>query len=45
MTKQETDKNLDEVPSTGLAPFLALRADGVPAGCLRLHPTGELTRI
>jgi N-acetylglutamate synthase-like GNAT family acetyltransferase len=25
--------------------FLVLRADGVPAGCLGLHSTGELTRI
>ena len=44
-TEQEIDETLDEFPSTGLALFLVLRADGVPAGCLGLHPTGELTRI
>jgi GNAT superfamily N-acetyltransferase len=44
-TEQEIDETLDEFPSTGLALFLVLRADGLPAGCLGLHPTGELTRI
>jgi GNAT superfamily N-acetyltransferase len=44
-TEQEIDETLDEFPSTGLALFLVLRADGVAAGCLGLHPTGELTRI
>jgi GNAT superfamily N-acetyltransferase len=44
-TKQEIDHTLDEFPSTGLARFLVLRARGVPAGCLGLHSTGELTRI
>ena len=44
-TEQEIDETLDEFPSTGLALFLVLRAGGVPAGCLGLHPTGELTRI
>lgn len=44
-TEQEIDETLDEFPSTGLALFLVLRADGVPAGCFGLYPTGELTRI
>ncbi|MEA2128570.1 MAG: hypothetical protein QOJ85_1461 [Solirubrobacteraceae bacterium] len=44
-TEQEIDETLDEFPSTGLALFLVLRAYEVPAGCLGLHPTGELTRI
>jgi GNAT superfamily N-acetyltransferase len=44
-TEQEIDETLDEFPSTGLALFLVLRADGAPAGCLGLHPTGELTRM
>lgn len=44
-TEQEIDETLDEFPSTGLALFLVLRAGGVPAGCLGLHPTGELTRM
>jgi GNAT superfamily N-acetyltransferase len=44
-TEREIDETLDEFPSTGLALFLVLRADGVPAGCLGLHPTGELTRL
>jgi GNAT superfamily N-acetyltransferase len=44
-TEQEIDETLEEFPSTGLALFLVLRAGAVPAGCLGLHPTGELTRI
>jgi len=44
-TEQEIDETLDEFPSTGLALFLVLRADGAPAGCLGVHPTGELTRM
>jgi GNAT superfamily N-acetyltransferase len=44
-TQQEIDETLDEFPTTGLALFLVLRANGVPAGCLGLYPTGELTRI
>ena len=44
-TEQEIDETVDAHPSTGLALFLVLRAGGVPAGCLGLHPTGELTRI
>jgi GNAT superfamily N-acetyltransferase len=44
-SEQEIDETLDEFPSTGLALFLVLRAAGAPAGCLGLHPTGELTRI
>ena len=44
-TDEEIDKTLDEFPSTGLALFLLLRAEGVPAGCLGLHVTGELTRL
>jgi GNAT superfamily N-acetyltransferase len=43
-TEQEIDQTLDEFPSTGLAVFLVLRADGTPAGHLGVHPTGELTR-
>jgi GNAT superfamily N-acetyltransferase len=42
---QEIDETLAEYPSTGLAHFLVLRADGEPAGCLGLHVTGELTRV
>jgi GNAT superfamily N-acetyltransferase len=44
-TEQEIDLTLEEFPSTGLAVFLVLRADGEPAGCLGLHATGELTRF
>jgi GNAT superfamily N-acetyltransferase len=44
-TEQELDEDLERFPSTGLALFLVLRADGAPAGCFGLHPTGELTRI
>jgi GNAT superfamily N-acetyltransferase len=44
-TAAEIDETLDEFPSTGLALFLVLRADGVPAGCIGLHPTGEITRM
>jgi GNAT superfamily N-acetyltransferase len=44
-TAQEIDETLDEFPSAGLALFLLLRADGAPAGCLGMHPTGELTRM
>lgn len=42
---QEIDETLEEFPSTGLALFLVLRIGGVRAGCLGMHPTGELTRI
>lgn len=41
----EIDLTLEEFPSTGLAAFLVLRADGEPAGCLGLFPTGEITRV
>ena len=44
-TEQEIDETLEEFPSTGLALFLVLRGDGAPAGCIGMHPTGELTRI
>jgi GNAT superfamily N-acetyltransferase len=44
-TEQEIDDTLDEFPSTGLALFLVLRDDGAPAGCIGLHPTGEVTRM
>ena len=44
-TDEEIDETLDEYPSTGLALFLLLRAGGVRAGCLGLHPTGEITRM
>jgi GNAT superfamily N-acetyltransferase len=44
-TEQEIDETLDEFPSTGLALFLVLRADGSAVGCLGAHPTGELTRM
>ncbi len=44
-TDEEIDETLDEFPSTGLALFLLLRAGGVRAGCLGLHPTGEITRL
>ena len=44
-TEQEIDLSLEEFPSAGLALFLLLRADGAPAGCIGLHPTGELTRM
>jgi len=44
-TAEEIDETLDEYPSTGLALFLLLRAGGVRAGCLGLHPTGEITRM
>lgn len=44
-TEQEIDQTLEEFPSTGLALFLILRTGGLPAGCLGLRPSGELTRI
>jgi GNAT superfamily N-acetyltransferase len=44
-TEEEIDLTLVEFPTTGLAAFFVLRADGEPAGCLGLHPTGELTRV
>ncbi len=45
-TEQEIDETLEEFPSSGLALFLVLRADGGAAvGCLGMHPTGELTRM
>jgi GNAT superfamily N-acetyltransferase len=44
-TEEEIDETLAEWPSTGLAAFFILRADGEPAGCLGLHPTGEITRV
>ena len=44
-SEEETDLSLAEYPSTGLALFLVLRADGAPAGCIGMHGTGELTRM
>ena len=44
-TEEEIDLTLEEFPAVGLAAFLVLRADGVPAGHLGLYPTGELTRF
>lgn len=44
-SEQEVDATLEEHPTTGLALFLVLRADGAAAGCLGVHPTGELTRL
>jgi GNAT superfamily N-acetyltransferase len=44
-SEAEIDETLEEWPTGGLAAFFVLRADGEPAGCLGLHPTGELTRV
>jgi GNAT superfamily N-acetyltransferase len=44
-TEDEIDETVAEYPSTGLAGFFLLRAGAEPAGCLGLHPTGELTRV
>ena len=44
-TEREIDETLEEFPTAGLALFLVLRADRAAAGCLGVHPTGELTRI
>ena len=44
-TEEEVDLTLREYPSTGLAAFFVLRADGEPAGCLGVYPTGEITRV
>jgi GNAT superfamily N-acetyltransferase len=44
-SEHEIDETLEEFPSTGLALFLVLRAGAIPAGCLGLHTTGELTRM
>jgi GNAT superfamily N-acetyltransferase len=45
-TRDEIDATLAEYPSTGFAAFLVLRTpSGEPAGCVGLHPTGELTRF
>ncbi|MEA2243999.1 MAG: hypothetical protein QOD24_3555, partial [Solirubrobacteraceae bacterium] len=44
-TEQEIDLTLEEFPSAGLALFLLLRADGAPAGCIGLRPSGELSRM
>jgi GNAT superfamily N-acetyltransferase len=43
-TEDEVDETLAEFPTSGLAAFFVLRAGDEPAGCLGLHPTGELTR-
>jgi len=44
-TEQEIDETLAEFPSTGIATFFVLRAQGGPAGCVGVHPTGEITRL
>lgn len=44
-TEREVDETLAEFPSTGAALFLILRTGEVPAGCLAVHATGELTRM
>jgi GNAT superfamily N-acetyltransferase len=44
-SEAEIDETLEQFPSTGFALFLVLRAWGRPAGCLGLHPSGELTRV
>jgi GNAT superfamily N-acetyltransferase len=44
-TEEEVDLTLEEFPSTGLAAFFILRSEGQAAGCLGLHPDGELTRV
>ncbi|MCW2777305.1 MAG: acetyltransferase [Frankiales bacterium] len=44
-TEREVDETLAEFPTVGLAVLLVLRADGVAAGCLGVHPSGELTRM
>ena len=44
-TDEEIDATLVEFPTIGLALFLLLRASGVPAGCLGIYPTGEITRL
>ena len=44
-TENEIDATLAAFPTIGLAAFLVLRRDGEPAGCLGLHPSGELTRV
>jgi GNAT superfamily N-acetyltransferase len=42
----EIDLSLEEFPVDGLAVMLVLRDAGdVPAGCLGLYPSGELTRV
>jgi GNAT superfamily N-acetyltransferase len=43
--EEEIDETVAEYPSTGLAAFLVLRSGDEPAGCLGLHPTGEITRM
>ncbi|HVF14099.1 MAG TPA: GNAT family N-acetyltransferase, partial [Acidimicrobiales bacterium] len=45
---RETTDEESARPSTSFratALFLLLRADGMRAGCLGLHPTGEITRL
>lgn len=44
-TEREIDETLRTFPSAGLGLFLVLRTGSVPAGCLGLHSTGELTRM
>jgi GNAT superfamily N-acetyltransferase len=44
-TAGEVDAALAEFPTTGLAVFFVLRRGDEPAGCLGLHPTGEVTRV
>ena len=44
-TEEEIDATLERFPTTDLALFLIARAAGVSAGCLGVHPTGELTRM
>ena len=43
--EEEIDETVAEYPSTGLAAFFVLRSGDEPAGCLGLHPTGEITRM
>lgn len=45
ISEEEIAETLAQFPTTGLALFLILRAGTAPAGCLGVHPTGELTRM
>jgi GNAT superfamily N-acetyltransferase len=44
-TEEETDATLAEYPTAGLGAFFVLRSRGAPAGCIGVHPSGEITRM
>ena len=45
MPASQVDQAMDEEPSDGFAAFFVARFDGIPAGCVGLTASGELTRM